>query len=353
MIQVRPVRPEDEPAWLRMRHDLWPDASGSHAGEIARFLAGRSTSPREVLMAFDEAGTALGFAELSIRPYVDGCDTNHVAYLEGWYVVPDRRRAGIGRALVAAAEDWGRAQGSTEFGSDTLIDNDVSAAAHLALGFEPTETLRYFRKPLDRPPRMVEQVEPTVHSLLDLVAARRGHFRYESGYHGALWLDLDALFADPVRIDPFVAVLSAALRPYDIDAICGAMVGGAFLAQLLARSLGAEFCFTEMGPPSGQGLYRARYQLPAAFVPRVACKRVAIVDDVMSAGSALRGTYSALQAHGTAPVVAGALLVLGTTGASFFADHAVPVVAALRDDCEIWSPEECPLCASSVPLEGK
>jgi len=104
--------------------------------------------PLEVLIAAGANGEALGFAELSIRNYAEDCETNRVAYLEGWYVEPEARRRGIGRALVEAAEEWARRQGCTEFGSDALIDNDVSAAAHRALGFEETVEIRCFRKAL-------------------------------------------------------------------------------------------------------------------------------------------------------------------------------------------------------------
>jgi aminoglycoside 6'-N-acetyltransferase I len=86
--------------------------------------------------------------ELSIRPYAEDCVTDRVAYLEGWYVEPGVRRTGIGRALVAAAEDWARTQGCSEFASDAIIDNDVSAAAHRALGFQETVQIRCFRKVL-------------------------------------------------------------------------------------------------------------------------------------------------------------------------------------------------------------
>ena len=143
---VRPVRPEDFTAWLRMRHALWPDESGDHVREIEQFFAGRLREPLAVLFAVDAQDRPLGFAELNIRPYAEDCDTDRVAYLEGWYVEPAARRHGVGRALVAAAEDWGRAQGCTEFASDALLDNVVSAAAHLALGFEETVLLRCFKK---------------------------------------------------------------------------------------------------------------------------------------------------------------------------------------------------------------
>ncbi len=131
-----------------MREALWPGEPGQHAGEIEEFFGGRLHEPLAVLIALDESGAAAGFAELSIRNYAEDCVTNRVAYLEGWYVEPHARRQGVGRALVAAAEAWGRAQGCTEFASDALIDNDVSAAAHQALGFTETAQIRCFRKGL-------------------------------------------------------------------------------------------------------------------------------------------------------------------------------------------------------------
>ena len=91
----------------------------------------------------------LGFAELSIRNIVDGCATDHVAYLEGWYVVPESRRKGIGRALIRAAEQWAVRLGCTEFGSDAEIDNEVSHVAHLRSGFQETGRVRTFRKQLE------------------------------------------------------------------------------------------------------------------------------------------------------------------------------------------------------------
>ena len=148
-IAIRPATPRDSGAWLRLRHALWPDGSASeHRAEIDRFFAGQAREPLAVLLAEDEAGGVLGLAELSIRPSAEGCSSDRVAYLEGWFVVPEARRRGVGRALVAAAEEWGRDQGCTEFASDSQPDNLVSAAAHRALGFLEVGSVRCFRKGL-------------------------------------------------------------------------------------------------------------------------------------------------------------------------------------------------------------
>lgn len=187
---------------------------------------------------------------------------------------------------------------------------------------------------------------------LGLVEGRHGHFRLESGYHGRLWFDLDPLFAEPRRVEPFVGALAASLRQYEVDAVCGPLLGGAFLAQLVAHALGAEFYFTRRADEAAAGgLYAASYRLPAALRERVKGKRVAVVDDVMSAGSSLRATFEELRAHGAETLAAGALLVLGTRGSDFFDAHAVPVEPVARDEYQTWEPSRCPLCATGVPLE--
>ena len=143
MLSVRRATEGDAAAWLQMRRALWPEEGGpGHAAEVEQYFAGRLSAPLEVLVAVDGGGAVVGFVELFIRNYAEDCVTDRVAYLEGWYVEPHARRQGVGRALIEASEAWARAQGCTEFGSDALIDNDVSAAAHAALGFVETVQIR-------------------------------------------------------------------------------------------------------------------------------------------------------------------------------------------------------------------
>jgi aminoglycoside 6'-N-acetyltransferase I len=153
---IRHVQRAEAAAWATLRAELWPDADRAVlASEVTRFLARTSPDdaglPEAVLVAVESDARAmlLGFAELSRRAYAEGCETSPVGFLEGWFVVAERRRQGIGRALVSAAEAWARALGCREFASDALADNTVSARAHRSLGFDEVAVIRCFRKPLD------------------------------------------------------------------------------------------------------------------------------------------------------------------------------------------------------------
>jgi len=187
--------------------------------------------------------------------------------------------------------------------------------------------------------------------VLALMSARTGHFPLESGHHGELWLELDALFWDPAAVEPPAGRLAELIGQHAPDVVCGPLVGGAFLAQLVAARLGVRFGHTERDS-TGDGRYAATYRLPDALAPRLAGLRVAIVDDVVNAGSALRATFAALTQAGARPVVLGALLALGTTPAAVAASVGLPLetVATLEND--IWEPPRCPRCANGEPLQA-
>lgn len=149
---VRPVQPGDWDEWLRMRMALWPDCpTEQHRREMSLVLEACARGQGEGQAAFvaeRAAGRLGGFIEAGLRPYAEGCDTSPVGYIEGWYVDPDLRRRGVGRALVRAAETWARAQGCQEMASDCRLDNEPSRQAHLSLGYEEAERLIHFRKGL-------------------------------------------------------------------------------------------------------------------------------------------------------------------------------------------------------------
>lgn len=187
---------------------------------------------------------------------------------------------------------------------------------------------------------------------MHLLAARRGHFSLESGHHGDLWLDLELLFLRPRAIQPFAQELARRLSAHAIDAVCGPLVEGAFVAQLVAAELDVEFTYAEsVRHPDSDGLYPVEYRLPTALRLAVRGKSVAIVNDVINAGSAVGGAFRDLEACGAKPVAIGALLVLGSWSERFAADKGVPLECLATLPNTIWTPLTCPLCASGTPLD--
>ena len=188
--------------------------------------------------------------------------------------------------------------------------------------------------------------------VLALVEGRRGHFQLESGHHGDLWLQLEALCLRPREIQPFAVRLAAALRRHRVDVVCGPLVEGAYVALLVSLELDCDFVYAErFAEPPRTGLFPVEYRVPKALHAAVRGKRVAIVNDVISAGSAVRGTLRDLQFLGAEVAAIGALLGLGDSIAKFAAENHVALDLLQQMPHNLWTPEQCPLCAAGKPIE--
>jgi orotate phosphoribosyltransferase len=179
--------------------------------------------------------------------------------------------------------------------------------------------------------------------ILDLLDARRGHFLLESGHHGDLWLELDRLFVRPARLEPFVEELGRRLSGHGVDATCGPLTGGAFLAEAVAAKLDLEFSWAERS--------EAGYRIPEALREGLEGKAVAIVDDVVNAASAAGAALEQLRNSGARPVAIGALVTLGATPEAFAVREGLVLERLATLANTLWDPAECPMCAAGEPLE--
>lgn len=143
---VTAIAEADFTDWLEMRHALWPDHPKEELrAEMAELAADERAA---AFIARDRGGAPLGFVEAFIRPFANGCDSRPVPFLEGIWIDPAARRHGIGRWLITAIESWAAQRGFVELGSDALLDNAASHAAHAGWGFAETERVVHFRKML-------------------------------------------------------------------------------------------------------------------------------------------------------------------------------------------------------------
>jgi aminoglycoside 6'-N-acetyltransferase I len=145
-VHTRAYRDADWPEWLRLSLALFPEYSAEVLEPGMRDHRARSDA--EVFVAEREDGSIAGFVEVGARPYADGCDTSPVGYIEAWYVDPDARLRGYGRALLAAAENWARGRGYREMASDSQLNNDISYSAHRRAGYAEVDRIVQFRKVL-------------------------------------------------------------------------------------------------------------------------------------------------------------------------------------------------------------
>ena len=148
IIGVRRCTDAHDADWLALRLLLWTHTSvEGHQAEMTEFCAAQNRYAQ--FIARDDNGVAVGFVEVALRSdYVNGTKTSSGGFLEGIFVLPQLRRRGVARMLVATAEQWAMSAGCSEFASDAAIANTASHSLHRALGFVETERVVFFRKSL-------------------------------------------------------------------------------------------------------------------------------------------------------------------------------------------------------------
>ena len=362
-IHVRRATPADTSDILRLaldiqaahvasRPDLFRPGGVETGAEVEARIAGdphrywvATIGPRVVGYAYarvvDEPESRWRYASRYLLLDQMGVDAQH-------------RSRGIGRRLWNAVHGSAVADGVDRVILNVWSFNPAARRFYARLGFTSFHERMAFE--LAEAPRTpaAESAPSDLEQPNDfraIVPGARGHFRFESGYHSDRWLDLDALFAEASVVSPWADRLAERLRRHHVAAVCGPLTGGAFLAQMVARRLGARFLFTDrVVPPNAEEMYAVSYPLPSSLATLARGRRVAIVDDVVSAASASRATFGSLVAAGATPVALGALLLVGDAARRHFGEIGVPIEAVAEIDGLLWTPADCPLCKSGVPL---
>ena len=145
-MKIRPAKTSDLPQWTEMRSALWPKSKDDHPAELEQYFSGRSIDIVEALMLETNPGELAGFIELNIRSFAEGSRSARVPYIEAWFVRPEWRGNGYGKALLLRAEAWAIEKGFTELASDSELDNQNSIAIHRHLGYTETERVVCFLK---------------------------------------------------------------------------------------------------------------------------------------------------------------------------------------------------------------
>jgi len=128
----------DDPLYKRLRDD---------ARQRARELFySQLMSPNETMLLAERRGRAVGILRCVDSPGSPLLLPERYCYVSSVYVVPEERRRGVLRALVAAAERWCEQRGIDEMRLHNASSSSVAADVWSAFGFEIVEHVR--RRPL-------------------------------------------------------------------------------------------------------------------------------------------------------------------------------------------------------------
>jgi orotate phosphoribosyltransferase len=168
-------------------------------------------------------------------------------------------------------------------------------------------------------------------------AIKEGHFLLASGLHSPVYWEKFRILQYPHLTERLCRLIAQHFRGQKIDAVAGPTTGGIILAFETARQLGTRGIFAEK--EGGTRVFRRDFEIEPG-------ERVLIVADILTTGSSLRETISAVAKLGG--IVTGIGVLVDRSERNL--DFNLPFFSCLRAPTTVYSPQECPLCAGHIPL---
>jgi len=168
-------------------------------------------------------------------------------------------------------------------------------------------------------------------------AIKEGHFLLASGLHSPVYWEKFRILQYPHLTEKLCRLIAQHFKGQKMDVVAGPTTGGIILAFETGRQLGVRSIFAEK--EGGVRVFRRDFQIAPGEL-------VLIVDDILTTGSSLRETISAVNKLGGTIIGIGVLV--DRTEQSL--DFDLPFFSCLRAPTTVYSPQECPLCAAQIPL---
>lgn len=166
-----------------------------------------------------------------------------------------------------------------------------------------------------------------------------GHFRLTSGRHSGVYIEKFRLLEHPESAELLCAEIARRYSRTPVDVVLGPAVGGVIIAYETARLLGVRCMFAER--QEGALSLRRGFRIAEG-------EAVLVVEDVVTTGGSLAEILELVRkSRGT--LVGAAALVDRSGGLDF----GTRVERLCSVDADSWEPEECPLCASGMPISER
>ena len=168
-------------------------------------------------------------------------------------------------------------------------------------------------------------------------AIKEGHFLLASGLHSPVYWEKFRILQYPYLTEKLCRLIAQHFREQKIEVVAGPTTGGIILAFETARQLGVRSIFAEK--EGGVRVFRRDFEIATG-------EHVLVVDDILTTGSSLRETISAVDKLGGIVIGIGVLVDRSEKNLDF----NLPLFSCLRVPTLVYSPQECPLCAAHIPL---
>jgi orotate phosphoribosyltransferase len=168
-------------------------------------------------------------------------------------------------------------------------------------------------------------------------AVKEGHFLLASGLHSPVYWEKFRILQYPHLTEQLCRLIAQHFKGQKIDVVAGPTTGGIILAFETAHQLGVRSIFAEK--EGGARVFRRDFEIAPG-------EHILVVDDILTTGSSLRETISAVDKLGGIVMGIGVLVDRSEENLDF----NLPFFSCLRAPTTVYSPQECPLCAAHIPL---
>jgi len=169
-------------------------------------------------------------------------------------------------------------------------------------------------------------------------AVLKGHFLLTSGLHSPVYWEKFKVMQYPEYVQQLCSMIVGHFRNESVQLTAGPTTAGIILAYEVARQMVTRAIYAEKTPEKGFNFRRG-----AAIN---ADDRVLVVDDILTTGGSIREVIGAVRERGGTVIGVGVLVDRSDSPIDF----GVPLFSCLKEFAVTYRPENCPLCASGVPL---
>ena len=181
----------------------------------------------------------------------------------------------------------------------------------------------------------------------DAGALLEGHFLLSSGNHSNRYLQSAKVLEDPARAQMLAEELAAQIRSSGlrVDAVCAPALGGVLAGYELARALGVRSIFVER--KEGEMELRRGFEVSSG-------ERIVVCEDIITTGGSAMEAADTLAELGADVIAFAALANRGFCHRQGTITDAkpqcklpreVPFFALADFEFDMYTPEECPMCA--------